>query len=137
MPDYVRRDGVYNIGSHFPSNTVKPDLGPKMYNSMASSQEAGSKGSTRLHMDMADAFNVMLHAEPCKDGTEGYAVWDLYRAEDSDKIRAFLKKKFGFGQPAPSAAANGQAAAASSGNSKRYDLATSVQMVIGSSHDCF
>lgn len=27
MPNYVRRDGVLNIASHFPSNTVAPDLG--------------------------------------------------------------------------------------------------------------
>ena len=112
VPDYVRRDGVFNLGSHFPSNTVAPDLGklcfieyfryqlisylgPKMYNSLASSQEPGSKGSTRLHMDMADALNVMLYASKCKDGTEGYAVWDLFRAEDSEKLRGFLRKKFG------------------------------------------
>lgn len=66
-----------------------------MYNSLASSQEPGSKGSTRLHMDMADALNVMLYASKCEDGTEGYAVWDLFRAEDSDKLRGFLRKRFG------------------------------------------
>lgn len=65
-----------------------------MYNSMASSQEAGSQGSTRLHMDMADAFNVMLYASDCADGSAGYAVWDLFHAEDSYKIRDFLRKKF-------------------------------------------
>ena len=27
VPDYVRRDGVLNIASHFPSNAVVPDLG--------------------------------------------------------------------------------------------------------------
>ena len=73
-----------------------------MYNSMASSQEAGSKGSTRLHMDMADAFNVMLYASDCADGSPGYAVWDLFRAEDSDKIREFLRKKFAPGSAAMS-----------------------------------
>jgi len=78
-----------------------------MYNSMASSQESGSKGSTRLHMDMADAFNVMLNATDCEDGTPGYAVWDLFRAEDSDKIRAFLRKKFAPGS-ATNATTNGQ-----------------------------
>jgi lysine-specific demethylase 3 len=79
-----------------------------MYNSLASSQEQGSKGSTRLHMDMADAFNVMLHATDCEDGTPGYAVWDLFRAEDSDKIRAFLRKRFTPGSTAMNATANGQ-----------------------------
>ena len=81
----------YNINI-FSDKTI---LGPKMYNSFASSQEPGSKGSTRLHMDMADALNVMLYASKCEDGTDGYAVWDLFRAEDSDKLRGFLRKRFG------------------------------------------
>jgi lysine-specific demethylase 3 len=46
-------------------------------------------------MDMADALNVMLYTSKCEDGTEGYAVWDLFRAEDSDKLRGFLRRKFG------------------------------------------
>jgi lysine-specific demethylase 3 len=79
-----------------------------MYNSLASSQEQGSKGSTRLHMDMADAFNVMVYTTDCEDGTPGYAVWDLFRAEDSDKIRAFLRKRFTPGSVAMSATVNGQ-----------------------------
>ncbi|KAJ3516957.1 hypothetical protein NMY22_g14077 [Coprinellus aureogranulatus] len=97
VPDYVRRDGVCNIGSHFPTNAVAPDLGPKMYNAWAANQNPGCKGSTRLHMDMADAMNVMLFASPCPDGSPGCAVWDIYRAEDSDKIRAFLRKKHNLG----------------------------------------
>ncbi|KAG2014131.1 hypothetical protein CC2G_010974 [Coprinopsis cinerea AmutBmut pab1-1] len=91
VPDYVRRDGVYNIGSHFPANVIAPDLGPKMYNAYAANQRPGGKGSTRLHMDMADAMNVMLFASNCPDGTPGCAVWDIYRACDSDKIRTFLR----------------------------------------------
>lgn len=79
-----------------------------MYNSMASSQEAGSKGSTRLHMDMADALNVMLFASNCADGSPGYAVWDLYRVEDSDKIRDFLRKKFAPGSATMASGTNGQ-----------------------------
>ncbi|KIL67385.1 hypothetical protein M378DRAFT_102557 [Amanita muscaria Koide BX008] len=93
VPDYVRRDGVMNMSSHFPTNVIGPDLGPKMYNAMASSLEEGSKGSTRLHMDMADALNVMTFASPCPDGSPGYAAWDLFRAEDSDKLRTFLRKR--------------------------------------------
>jgi [histone H3]-dimethyl-L-lysine9 demethylase len=27
VPSYTRRDGAYNIASHFPSNTIAPDLG--------------------------------------------------------------------------------------------------------------
>ncbi|KAG7096549.1 hypothetical protein E1B28_003972 [Marasmius oreades] len=115
IPQYVRRDGVLNIASHFPLNTVAPDLGPKMYNAMAANEELGSKGSTRLHMDMADALNVMTYASPYSpppgsssgsaDNTTctpsspapvepGCAAWDLFRAEDANKLRSFLKRKF-------------------------------------------
>lgn len=33
MPDYVRRDGVLNIASHFPLNAVVPDLGKTAFRS--------------------------------------------------------------------------------------------------------
>ena|ERR1700722_1702092 len=65
-----------------------------MYNAMASHQAQGSKGTTRLHMDMADAMNIMTFAAAAPDGGLGSAAWDLFRAEDSDKIRKFLRKKF-------------------------------------------
>lgn len=65
-----------------------------MYNAFASKDEPGSKGSTRLHMDMADAVNIMLHAEQTPDGAPGSAAWDIFRAEDSPLIRQFLRKHF-------------------------------------------
>lgn len=49
---------------------------------------------TRLHMDVADAVNVMLYASSRADGEPGCAVWDLFRAEDADKIRSYLRSKF-------------------------------------------
>ncbi|KAI0091874.1 hypothetical protein BDY19DRAFT_927217 [Irpex rosettiformis] len=94
VPNYVRRDGVLNVASHFPSNAVAPDLGPKMYNAMASFESQGSKGSTRLHMDMADAANIMMYAANTPDGRPGTAAWDLFKAEDAPKIRKFLRKRF-------------------------------------------
>lgn len=94
VPSYTRRDGAYNIASHFPTNTIVPDLGPKMYNAYASFDGPGSKGSTRLHMDMADAVNIMLHAEKTPDGAPGCAAWDIFRAEDSVHLRNFFRKNF-------------------------------------------
>lgn len=64
-----------------------------MYNAMATTELPGSKGSTRLHMDMADAINIMLHAEDGPDGKPGVAAWDLFRADDSEKLRKFLRKR--------------------------------------------
>ncbi|KZV86429.1 Clavaminate synthase-like protein [Exidia glandulosa HHB12029] len=94
MPDYARRDGVLNISSHFPANALGPDLGPKMYNAFASDMEPGSKGSTKLHMDMADAVNIMHFATSRPDGGEGGAVWDIFRSQDSDAVRKFLRSRF-------------------------------------------
>ncbi|KAG6914222.1 hypothetical protein DXG01_001676, partial [Tephrocybe rancida] len=93
VPSYVRRDGVMNLASHFPEGAVGPDIGPKMYNAMATTLSAGSKGSTRLHMDMADAVNIMTYASPAPNGGPGCAAWDLFRAEDSDKLRAYLASR--------------------------------------------
>ncbi|KAF7301249.1 Clavaminate synthase-like protein [Mycena indigotica] len=96
IPNYVRRDGVRNLGSHFPLNTIAPDLGPKMYNANANLDDSDAvKGSTRLHMDMADALNIMTYASRDPDGKEGCAAWDLFRAEDSDKLREFLGASLG------------------------------------------
>jgi lysine-specific demethylase 3 len=82
-----------------------------MYNAFEGKETAGGQGSyvkspflseaceltarTRLHMDVADAINIMLYASPRSDGQPGCAVWDLFRAQDADTIRAFLQEKFG------------------------------------------
>ncbi|KAF8306268.1 hypothetical protein DL93DRAFT_2088849 [Clavulina sp. PMI_390] len=92
--DYTRRDGIMNIASHFPIGTVAPDIGPKMYNAFEASEEPGGFGSTRLHMDMADAVNIMTFASKRKNGDPGFAAWNIYRADDAQAIREFLRDKF-------------------------------------------
>ncbi|GAA6050887.1 hypothetical protein JCM3770_005757 [Rhodotorula araucariae] len=81
----TRRDGVLNISAHTPRNANPPDLGPKGYFSEISEDGPGGNGSTKLH-----TVNVMLWASDAPDGGPGVAIWDLYRAEDADKIRDFL-----------------------------------------------
>jgi lysine-specific demethylase 3 len=83
-----------------------------MYNALRSEDAAGSQGTTRLHMDMADALNIMVHAEPMPDGSPGYAAWDLFHSDDSDKIRQFLKNKYLI----KAASATAGAASSSNGN---------------------
>ncbi|KAJ7470371.1 Clavaminate synthase-like protein [Mycena latifolia] len=95
LQGYVRQDGVHNIASHFPVKMVPPDLGPKMYIAYANrlGTGAGSEGSTRLHMDLADALNLMTFASSgSKSEPPRGAAWDIFRAEDSDKIRHFIKE---------------------------------------------
>ncbi|GAA5965164.1 hypothetical protein JCM21900_004625 [Sporobolomyces salmonicolor] len=81
----TRRDGVLNISSHTPHNANPPDLGPKGYFSQVSDDAEGGMGSTKLH-----TVNLLLWASEGPSCQAGVAIWDLFRAEDSEKIRDFL-----------------------------------------------
>ncbi|GAA5844186.1 hypothetical protein JCM9279_001720 [Rhodotorula babjevae] len=81
----TRRDGVLNVSAHVPVNANPPDLGPKGYFSEISDDGEGGNGSTRLH-----TVNILMWASDMPNGSPGVAVWDLYAAEDTDKIRDFL-----------------------------------------------
>ncbi len=94
VPDFTRRDGVINIASFFPDIRTQPDIGPKMYNAFTGKETVDGLGTTRLHMDMADAINVMLYANEPTPGVTGCAVWDIYRSEDANAIREFLSVRF-------------------------------------------
>ncbi|KAK9477221.1 hypothetical protein V1514DRAFT_283499, partial [Lipomyces japonicus] len=105
---YTRREGFCNLASMFPKEYNPPDLGPKLYNAYASSHAAHGKGSTCLHMDVTDAVNIMAYAVPngTPDGLKNIpglnmsepqpvigAVWDIFRAEDSDTVRRFITER--------------------------------------------
>ena len=62
-----------------------------MYSAFASHTNQGSYGTTRLHMDAADAINIMTFASPCPDGSDGCAVWDIFKYEDSSWIREYIQ----------------------------------------------
>jgi [histone H3]-dimethyl-L-lysine9 demethylase len=64
-----------------------------MYCAFATEDTPRTRGTTRLHMDMSDAFNVMTYAEKTPSGDAGYAVWDIFRPEDASKIRQYLLKR--------------------------------------------
>ena len=42
---------------------------------------------------MADAVNIMLYASRKKNDKEGFAVWNIFHADDANKIREFLREK--------------------------------------------
>ncbi|CDS00276.1 uncharacterized protein SPSC_05339 [Sporisorium scitamineum] len=100
-PEYTTREGILNLGSCYPAGVIQPDLGPKMYNAWPSSEANGGHGTTRLHMDIADAVNIMLYAAPLTGDDDdvaeqhrpGVAAWDIFRAEDADTLRAFLREE--------------------------------------------
>ncbi len=66
-----------------------------MYNALASSFDNLHSGSTRLHLDLSDAVNVMTYATNTRDGKPGSARWHIFRAEDRAKLRDYLKTKHG------------------------------------------
>ncbi|KAJ3044259.1 hypothetical protein HK097_001541 [Rhizophlyctis rosea] len=97
---YYHRDGILNLAARLPDKCVPPDLGPKMYNAYGSDDGESGKGTTNLHLDMADAVNVMTYAntsdDPLPDGTTvkkpAAAVWDIYAYKDLPALRAFLRE---------------------------------------------
>ena len=61
-----------------------------MYNAFASKDEPGSKGSTRLNMDMADAVNIMQYAEKTPEGKPYNTA--CYVSGSSGKVVAKYRK---------------------------------------------
>jgi hypothetical protein len=70
-----------------------------MYNCKGCMLADDPNGSTKLHMDLTDAVNIMIWAGDCSDGTPGYALWHIFPAAVSHILRQFLVeegfKRFG------------------------------------------
>ncbi|KAI0055725.1 hypothetical protein BV25DRAFT_1815200, partial [Artomyces pyxidatus] len=96
FPDLVRLDGVLNLRSHFPDNGVVPDLGPKMYNAYGPGNGGRLVCSTRLHMDMTDACNMMAHSEPFNNRETGTARWHIFPWGSIPILREFLRTTVNF-----------------------------------------
>lgn len=110
LTKYTARSGALNLASYLPHSLVPPDLGPKLYIAYGSQNNLAT-GTTNLHLDIADAVNVMAYVvksshkdadlQKCtssldkhrieKGATPG-ALWHIFKATDADKIRKFLKK---------------------------------------------
>ena len=92
---YTKRDGALNLASKLPRYCLPPDLGPKMYLGFgaltpdgrfvrASTSERHAAG-TGLHVDIADAVNILCHIEPLlapRSGAGG--LGGLVGTEDDD-----------------------------------------------------
>ena len=63
IPELTRADGgALNLATMLPPERNPSDLGPKSYFALGQPGEHASGDSqTRLHLDMTDAINVMLH----------------------------------------------------------------------------
>jgi len=67
-----------------------------MYNCSGSVRLDDPHGSTKLHMDITDAVNIMVWANNCPDGKPGYALWHIWSAADAAILRRFFLEE-GFG----------------------------------------
>ncbi|KAG8453344.1 hypothetical protein GDO86_000110 [Hymenochirus boettgeri] len=121
LPEYTRREGKLNLAARLPTYFVRPDLGPKMYNAYGLiTPEDRKYGTTNLHLDVSDAANVMVYVgipkgehdqeqevlKTIQDGDaddltikrfmefkeKPGALWHIFAAKDTEKIRQFLKK---------------------------------------------
>lgn len=67
--------------------------GPKLYSALESLLDDKHHGSTRLHLDLADAVNIMTYAGLAANGLPGYATWHIFKADDVEKLREYLSTK--------------------------------------------
>ena len=57
---------------------------------LASKQEDGYSGSTRLHCDLSDAINIMVHSSP----PSGAALWHIFKGTDARALRCYIRDAF-------------------------------------------
>jgi hypothetical protein len=110
--DETTLNGVLNFAAHLAMNGVVPDMGascyvcirykigsivyligPKMYNANGGELADDIYGSTKLHMDLTDAVNVMVWAANCRDGSPGYALWHIFLPEAAEILRRFFEEE--------------------------------------------
>lgn len=113
FPDMSRLNGVLNVAAHLPDRGPMPDLGrllvassrllllilfigPKLYVAQGTFYDDDHSGSTVLHMDLTDAVNIMMWSAYDDTGSPGPAIWHIFPAEVSNKIRDFLRAEGGF-----------------------------------------
>ncbi|KAI0740252.1 hypothetical protein C8Q76DRAFT_591854, partial [Earliella scabrosa] len=84
--DFLRSDGAANLAACWPETPGAPDLGqphsgPKMYTAMGN--RADWQGTTRLHLDVTDAANIMAWAA---SGDAPAAIWHIFPRTDAAKL---------------------------------------------------
>ena len=65
-----------------------------MYIAHGTVQDEFHKGSTRIHVDLTDALNVMLWAANLSDGSSGYAEWTIFERAAAPLINKFLEENY-------------------------------------------
>ena len=64
-----------------------------MYNANGSERPDDIYGSTKLHMDLTDAVNIMVWAANCRNGGPGYALWHIFPPEAAEILHRFFQEQ--------------------------------------------
>lgn len=75
LPEYTRKGGSFNLVSRLPDFFMKPDLGPKLYCAYGQAK-CPQVGTTNLHQDVTDAFNLLVYIGLPKDNLENQRSGD-------------------------------------------------------------
>ena len=70
-----------------------------MYIAYGSVEDNFHHGSTKLHIDMTDAVNIMVWVSNRKDQQQSYALWRIFPHDASSLICQFLRANTGFSGP--------------------------------------
>ncbi|KAH9911478.1 uncharacterized protein BXZ73DRAFT_56941, partial [Epithele typhae] len=84
--DVALPSGVQNLAAFYPLNGNTPDLGPKLY--IATGDPGNSHGTTKLHLDVTDAVNILTYVTP--DPARPAAIWHLFPPESLPHLRQYL-----------------------------------------------
>eukprot|EP00798_Chlamydomonas_sp_ICE-L_P014715 gene14715-20755_t len=107
-------EGPLNLAAMMPRWSNPTDLGPKTYIAMGQVEEHPEEeydSVTKLHQDMGDAVNILVHCQLDKDSGEELAVrqgltpavpggsygcagavWDIWRMSEADVLREYLQQ---------------------------------------------
>jgi hypothetical protein len=80
---------------------LSPHSGPKMYIANGNLQNNLYHGSTRLHLDVTGAINIMLYGAHLPDGKSGGALWHIFPSSAIPILRDFCRTEpsAGFQEP--------------------------------------
>ena len=88
MRDMCAPGGALNLTSSMPAWSRPTDLGPKVYMECGT-DDATNEWFTKIHQDMSDAANILLHADAF---SAAGAEWTVWGAGDRARLSAHLKR---------------------------------------------
>jgi hypothetical protein len=70
-----------------------PYLCHSLYMALSSWQENDFSGSTRLHCNLSDTINIMVHSS----SPEGKVLWHIFKVSDANLVHTYIQEAFNGG----------------------------------------